>query len=459
MNHIRQCHTALLLMAGAIVTARADVITAPSPSAPVAVTDAGTVAVPADTAPTAALNLDDAITLALQHNETVAESQAGVSRARTQARTVAAQGLPQASASASALRQKESVANLGASSVVISPATSKSASLSASQILDVFGLVRRSKDIADIATRIQVLNVARSRSEVIYQTRVAYYTVLRAGGAIDVAQAAVADAAEQLRLARANKTAGTAPGYDVVRAEVQYAQQEQQLVTARDSLDLAAAALNDTLGRAVDTPVRIAAINEAPDRAVDMAAQAERALEARPEVVQADLSVRSNSVNVGLKRLGNYPTLSAVAGYSYNFTASGLSANKDSWDVGVNVQFPILDGGATHAEVRSAQADVRIAELQRDQLRRGVTLQVRQAGLAVQEAADRFNVADKAVGQAEEALRIARVRYQGGVATQLEVTDAETQLVSTRQTRNSARYDYYAARAAFDASVTGRLGA
>lgn len=453
MFHITRPPLIFVLLAGTITPAFAD------GGRPALSPEPATVAIPADAASVTILTIDDAVALALRQNETVAESQVSVSRARAQARAVTAQGLPQASAGATVLRQKESVANLGATSVVISPAVSKSASLSASQLLDVFGQVRRARGFADITTRIQELNVARSRSEVIYQTRIAYYNVLRASGAIEVAQAAVTDAAEQLRLARANKAAGTAPGYDVVRAEVQYAQQEQQLVTARDSLDLAAAALNNTLGRAVDTPVRISAITDAPDRAVDMAAQTERALEARPEVVQADLAVRSNSVNVGLKRLGNYPTLSAVAGYSYNFTASGLSANKDNWDVGVSVQFPILDGGATHAQVRSAQADVRIAELQRDQLRRGVTLQVRQAGLAVQEAADRIGVADKAVGQAEEALRIARVRYQGGVATQLEVTDAETQLVSTRQSRNSARYDYYAARAAFDASVTGRLGA
>jgi outer membrane protein TolC len=64
---------------------------------------------------------------------------------------------------------------------------------------------------------------------------------------------------------------------------------------------------------------------------------------------------------------------------------------------------------------RTGASGQRTAELQRDQLRRGISLEVRQAGLNVQDTADRFMVAVQAAGQAEEALRLARVRYESGI--------------------------------------------
>ncbi|HEY3266039.1 MAG TPA: TolC family protein [Armatimonadota bacterium] len=450
MKHLAQRTAAAMALAGMCMPAWAEAGAAPA-NAP------ASVAAPTDGAAAGTLTLDDAVALALRQNETVSRSEAAVDKARAQARATSASGLPQVSAAGSVNRQKKSAAALGGQSIVLTPGTSKAASISATQLVDIFGKVRRARDIADAATRVQELNVARSKSEIVYQTRAAYYNVLRADGAVGVAQAAVADAQEQLRLAQANETAGTSPGFDVIRARVTLAQQQTSLVTAQDSLALAASDLNNLLGLPIDAPLRIASLSETPDRTVDIAGQTARAMEARPEILQADLGIRSNEVNVGLQRLGHYPTFAASGTYSYNFTPTGLSASKANWEAGVSVQAPLFDSGSTRAQVRAAEADVRSAKLLGQQVRRSVALQVRAAGLQVQEAADRFVVADGSVGQAEEALRIARVRYQSGVATQLEVTDAETQLVSARQSRNSARYDYYTARAAFDAAVLGRL--
>jgi outer membrane protein TolC len=415
------------------------------------------------------MTLEDAIAIALDNNELIDQNEEAVNKYRARVHQAQGQAMPQVRVNASYLRQKSAVAEFPSkyddtgepiefNTIVISPGTSKTASVGLTQVIDIFGLVTKARDIAHMGERVQRLNVLRSRSEVLYDVKTAYYNVLRAQGAVNVAQAAADDAAEQLRLARAFVAAGTSAQFDVTRAEVTLADRQQTLITAQDNVGLAGAALNNVLARDVDTALNIAPLDVTPDRTVDIAAQTAHALESRPEILQADLGIRINETNVGIQKHGNYPTFSFGANYNYNFTASGFNTNKGNYNYGLNMSWPVFDSGITRARVEEARSDTRVSQLQKKQLVRGVTLEVRQAGLRVQETADRFGVADKAVASAEEALRLARVRYQNGVSTQLEVIDAETQLTQARFNRNNGLYDYLTARADFDAALMGRLG-
>lgn len=415
-----------------------------------------------DTAPV--MTLDDAVALALANNELLSQNDEAVNAYRARVRQATGRGLPQVTVNANITRQKEVVTefpgsggNTGVQRIVLSPGTTKMASVGLTQPIDIFGRVKTARNIAHMGERIQRLNVLRAQSEVVYEAKTAYYNTLRAEGAMTVAQASVADAEEQLRLARAFLAAGTAAQYDVTRAEVTLAAAQQTLLTAQDTVGLAGAALNNVLGRDVDTPLNLAPLTVTPDPSVDIPAQTAQALESRPEILQANLGISINESTADLLSKGNLPNFSFGANYSYNFTASGFNTNKGNWNAGVNMAWPVWDSGITRAEVAEAKSNTRVSKLQKQQLVRGVTLQVRQAGLSVTEAANRYGVANQAVASAEEALRLARVRYQNGVATQLEVIDAETQLTQVRTNRNNALYDYLTARADFDAALLGRL--
>ncbi|HEY3268718.1 MAG TPA: TolC family protein [Armatimonadota bacterium] len=451
----RRKRAAWAILALALPAAAAPVTASPS-SAEITVTAPGV-----DAPET--LTLDSAVLFALEHNELVRESEAGARKARAGVREVSANNLPQVSVSAQAVRQKESTATLpgatGPISLTLAAPHAEVASANLTQALDIFGQVRRARNIASLAARIEALNVARSRSEVTFETRAAYYDVLRAAGAVEVAQAAVEDATEQLRLAHSFVNAGSAAPFDVTRADVALADRRQTLLGARNSLALAGAAFNNVLGRPVSTPVRVTALSTAPNRDVDIDGQTEKALVARPEVLQADLAVEAQRETVRLHRLDTAPMIALTGSATHLFNPTGLSSQADTWTAGVGASWPLWDSGAARARVDAAKANVEVAGLQREQLRRGVALEVRQAGLNVQDTSDRFDVADKTVGQAEEALRLARTRYQNGVSAQIEVLDAETALVQARFNRNNALYDHLAARAAFDRALMGRLSA
>jgi outer membrane protein len=122
------------------------------------------------------------------------------------------------------------------------------------------------------------------------------------------------------------------------------------------------------------------------------------------------------------------------------------------------LSFPLFDGGITRARVAQAQEDLQIAELNLQQVKESIALEVRTAYLNLQDAAKRLEVARKGLGQATEALRLARVRYEAGVSLQLEISDAELAYTQAQTNLVNAQYDYLDAYAALQKAV-GTIGA
>jgi outer membrane protein TolC len=103
---------------------------------------------------------------------------------------------------------------------------------------------------------------------------------------------------------------------------------------------------------------------------------------------------------------------------------------------------PIFDGGLNRSLVKQARAEEDKAKIFLDQATLGVTLEVRQAYLNMQSAEARIQTAARALDSAREALRVANLRYQEGVGTPVELSDANTQFVAARTAVVDAIYAY-----------------
>jgi outer membrane protein TolC len=93
----------------------------------------------------------------------------------------------------------------------------------------------------------------------------------------------------------------------------------------------------------------------------------------------------------------------------------------------------LFDGGTAAGQIDAAQAGIDRAKLTLQQLRTDVELQVRQAVLNLSDAKARVGAAQAYVALADENLRLAQVRYRGGVGTVLELQDAQLRATSARQ--------------------------
>ncbi|HHX40408.1 MAG TPA: TolC family protein [Armatimonadetes bacterium] len=428
--------------------------TAPQPTAP---TPAPAPTPPATTAAPQprVLTLQDSVAIALERNRAIqiAQDQLDIAQARV-AEAVAPSRI-QARAQASITRNDEaSTITLpggdgGAQTVDISPLYSRNAQLVVSKQIDISGALRAARNIAELGALSAQIELERTREQTVLDVRNAFYQVLRAQAALDVAEANLASLEEHLRQAQAFYREGVKAQFDVLRAETQVANARQGVIAARNAVDLAKAALNTTMGIEVTTPILVRAEEEFTPVVPQYAESVAVAYENRAEVQQAQVAIEAARRGVSLARAGGRPSL--ALSLNTNATADGgaFQTRAVQWNAVAALSLPILEGGLTRARVRQAQGQVESAVVTEDQVRQAVALDVQQAILSMSDAVERMQAAAKNVDQAREALRLAKLRYQEGISTTLEVTDAQAALTQAESNLVNARYDYLQARARY----------
>ena len=113
----------------------------------------------------------------------------------------------------------------------------------------------------------------------------------------------------------------------------------------------------------------------------------------------------------------------------------------ERWEIGGVLQWRVFEGGKIRAQVSEAKIEHARATDNRQQLRERVALEVKEAVLNLQEAAQKLRVAEAAIARAEEHFRISRERYLAQIATSTEVVDAEALLTQARTHHFNALYD------------------
>ncbi|MBU2624849.1 MAG: TolC family protein, partial [candidate division Zixibacteria bacterium] len=121
-----------------------------------------------------------------------------------------------------------------------------------------------------------------------------------------------------------------------------------------------------------------------------------------------------------------------------------------SWSASLILSFPIFDGRANSGRVKQVRADYNQSKYVARQMKENVLLSVRSAYGSWEEAVASLQSQEKTIEQAEEGIRIANLRYAGGVGTQLEVLSAQTANTQAKVNYINAVYDYELSVAAFE---------
>ena len=143
---------------------------------------------------------------------------------------------------------------------------------------------------------------------------------------------------------------------------------------------------------------------------------------------------------------------------AYNWTGNDYPL-QSSWNIGATVNLSIFNGGLTIAQVGEAKANLSNLKFNEDVLRLNIALEVRQAVLNLQQAAETIRVADKGLQQARENLDLADGRYKTGVGNIIELTDAQTSLTTAEANYVKALYSYQTAVAAVEKATAQQLAA
>lgn len=295
----------------------------------------------------------------------------------------------------------------------------------------------------------------RTKQQIVFGVRQAYFSLLLAQAALDSANRSVAQAAESLRVARARVAAGVSPRFDEVQAQVAVATAQQAQVRARNGVAQAMQALAGLLDLPLDTAIVPSDAFGLVPVATPFERLLARALEIRPELAEVQARQAAAQAAVRLAESGGRLNLGLSGAYSYSNSGTfGPGTTLSStWSVTLAATVNVADGGLT--KERTDEATQRLAQLKaaEAQQRQAIELEVRQAYLNLQSAREEVAVAEALVAQAAEALRIANVRFAAGVGTSLEVLSAQASSSQADAAKSQAQFSYNVARAALERAV------
>jgi outer membrane protein len=279
------------------------------------------------------------------------------------------------------------------------------------------------------------------RQQIRFEVLKTFYGVLLAQAKKEVADEAVRLAEADVKRSRDRVETGTAVVADLLAAEVQLAEFQQQQIQAEGDVTTAVAAFNTALGAPIATPQKLS--GALAGKSFSLASQDELiglALRRRPDYVQAGLALREREQQVSGARGALLPRLDV-------FSTVGVSS-RNAWGgsgdytVGASLSFNLFDAGRK-ARLEEARAAQRLAGSQQEHLANQIRLEVVRAVQQFVTAQARLKVAERVISHATEALRIVQDRYHEGLTTITEVLRAETTLVRAQTNVLAARYDYY----------------
>ncbi|MEO1431812.1 MAG: TolC family protein [Cyanobacteria bacterium J06633_8] len=310
---------------------------------------------------------------------------------------------------------------------------------------------------AEEQLRLQELDVERLSEEIRLNVATEYYNLQQADEQVRISKESVVNAEASLRDARALEKAGVGTRFDSLRTQVNLANSQQQLTNARSQQRIARRTLATRLNlgqsatlSAAD-PVKLAGLwRRSLENSIVLAYQN------RPELQQqlAQRNISEQQRREALTQLS--PQISFVANYELLDIFDDTAATSNGYSIALTASMSLFDGGASRARAAQFKIDSEIAETQFSSTRNQIRFQVEQAYSSLESNRENVQTSEAALNQARESLRLARLRFQAGVGTQLEVLDAENALTQAEGNRVNAILDYNRALASLQRAVTSR---
>lgn len=297
------------------------------------------------------------------------------------------------------------------------------------------------------------LDAERNRQELAFSVSQAYFRVLEARKIRGVVDESLKVVQRQSEIARDFLGQGLVARSDVLTADVQLAERRQDLVRARNNVELAVATLNRLMGADVNRATEIVDVLEVAPWTGSFESVLLTAVERRPDLAALRKRIEIARADWQAASRDRLPTVFGAV--EYNYSTDTILLNQEWVAAGVGVKIPLFDG--LSAEFRTARREREIAESVdlHDERVDDILLEVKQAYLLIREAAERIPVARRSIEQAEENLRVIRDQYAEGLLTSAEVLTEEDRLSRARTGYYRSLYEYHTARARLANAIGG----
>ena len=321
----------------------------------------------------------------------------------------------------------------------------------------------------------------RGRSQqVVTRVRIAVYDLLLAQEEVRLTENSIERVRESLAETRAMQEVGLAEYYDVLRLEVELANLEPNLRRAENQRSAVRRTIASEMALSPETRFDVAGelarmdldrfdanspanqdilafVGVEVDEGIDVMEFVSGGALRRSDIRQLEITESLRQTEVRIEQVDYLPSVSAFGTYGLAAQQNGMPdffgtdlQRGSTKQVGLRVSFPIFSGFRREARIEQRESALRQARTQTEIAMDQAEMQLRNLVDQVHEGRARAGAQRLAVTQAERGYEIASAQYREGLASQLELTDAEVALRQSEFNYAQAVYDYLAARARLD---------
>jgi outer membrane protein TolC len=295
--------------------------------------------------------------------------------------------------------------------------------------------INRAKEMNIAASQ----QLERTDQEILFRVVQSYYGVLLATTQLEVAEQAEKTARSIMDRSQVRFDAGLVVESDLLSAKVRLASRDQELIRARNNLEVARAQLNTAMGVSVDTQYQPADALTERNLTVNLLPDLEKtALATRPDLKRIEAQQSAQELSVAIAKSSFGPRLNAFAGWEMDSPTFVAGGGGNNWLGGIELQIDLFQGGAKRAALSRERANAEKIAALKQAVSDAVRLEVRQAYYDQDASRQQVEVARTATTQAQESLRIDQDRYDGGLLT---ITD----LLGAEEAARRAQADYWRA--------------
>ncbi|MGD0471331.1 MAG: TolC family protein [Terriglobales bacterium] len=271
-----------------------------------------------------------------------------------------------------------------------------------------------------------VHQLERTDQEILFRVVQSYYGLLLATKQVEVADQAEQTAKSIMERSQARFDSGVVVESDLLSAKVRLASREQELIRARNNLELARAQLNTAMGVPVDALYQpVDPLGERNLAFPTLADVEQKALTSRPDLKRIESEQSAQQLSVAIAKSSFGPRLNAFAGWEMDNPTLLAGGGGNNWLGGVELQFDLFEGGAKRAALSRERAIAEKMAALKQAANDAVRMEVRQAYYDLDSNRQQVGVARTTIAQAQESLRINQDRYEGGLITITDLLGAE----------------------------------
>ncbi|MFC1822359.1 TolC family protein [Thermodesulfobacteriota bacterium] len=401
--------------------------------------------------------LEKAIRVGLENNETIKAKTENIEQSKFVRKQARSEFLPKLSTSYGYTRLSEAASfrsslPTGPQEIAVSSQDNYQWKGSLTQPLFTGFALMSSYKLAELGIDQSGMELELERLDLVLRVKEAYFNILIADANVGVAEKDVEFRKSNLKVARSFYDVGMVPINDVLRAEVEMGNSEQNLVTAKNAARLVRSNFNTVLSMPVNEPVDVERPGQLyePEQG-DFKDYEKRAFNNRPEMKLIDIGLNQLDQQKKLVKSKIYPEVALQYDYikeGYEWDVAGSPFHDAGrWQATVGLKWTFWEWGKTYYSVKEQESKIKELLRTKKALENNIDLELKDAILRLKNAEENIPVTEKAIKSGEENLRVNEERYKAQVTTITTVLDAQSLLTRARVNYLTALYNHNLAKA------------